>query len=76
MSAYRIEITEIRRVPQTDVIWRKVTDEPGRNQYDYVPAAPGATQEHDTKVYEQTVEELDLQKVILAVNGIGREQLP
>lgn len=71
--SYKIEVTEIKQVPQTDVIWRRVTDNPDRHpQYEYVPAAPGATQEHEVRVYEQTVERMDLHKVILAVNGLER----
>ena len=69
--AWRVEISEVREEPRQAQEWRKLHDTPEPGQYGYVDPAPGATQVVEAKVYEQMVHEMDIQKVILAVNGIG-----
>ena len=70
--AYRICIERIETETYTRMEWLVVADtgnpRDGGRLWEYVPTE--AQRETTTKVYEQRVQNLDLARVIVAINGI------
>jgi hypothetical protein len=68
--AFKITIERDRTFTQTTTEWVKLSDKEGPAQYGYGP--PIEVERHDsTRIFEQTVEILDLPAVIRAVNGLS-----
>lgn len=73
--SYKIVITKIEKdVPYTSKEWKKLRDEEnadptGQNElYGYVTT--DAVKTVETDVFEQQVEDLDMQKVVAVINNI------
>ena len=64
---YRITITRIENVPDTNAKWLNEATEDGR--YGYVKPPEGQTTEKTTQVYEQIMETLNLPRVVCFLNS-------
>lgn len=70
--AWKIEITKTSTYEETTREWKKLRDTPydsTGDTYGYAEPITVPRTKSET-VYEQTVDSLDLQKVIMAVNGM------
>lgn len=69
-TTYKVTITKIEHdVPYTDEVWHQLVDEPDENHkeiYGYVSIE--RTKNIETQVFAQTLEEIDLPKVVLTIN--------
>lgn len=75
---FRIVITRVEEVTETDQEYEKLYDDAGfervqekdpeAKQYGYVEKTE--TRKKETEIYDQTVEDLDLKDVIKAVNKL------
>lgn len=74
---YQIVITRIETdIPYTRRDWRKVVDEPDEKHseiYAYVDS--DGEKDVETKVYEQLVDNIDMVKVINAINGVDDKRI-
>lgn len=72
MKRYKITIEETQMVDESTTEYQKTADtgnpRDGGALYEYVPVK--RLRSRETKIFEQTVEDLDIQGVIRAVNGI------
>lgn len=67
--SYRIIITRIETGIELSTDWKKITDDPeSTKQYGYITADIPVTRKID--IYEQEVQNLNLIKVIQAINGL------
>jgi hypothetical protein len=71
MLKYIVTIEEHIEGPDTQRVWQRLRDqpdEPGGDTHGYAPAS-GNTRVTKTEVYKQSFDEIDLKKVVTALNS-------
>lgn len=73
---YQVQITEVKRVEETNKVWQKLREAKGEDDMNYGYVQTKEEIDKNTVVFFQEVDELDLVSVIDAVNKVNKVQVP